>query len=148
MLFFILSDVFFSFFFSSRRRHTRCALVTGVQTCALPILFNAQAAREESLFPYRHHNYLFNQMRGAQSQMPAFLINIHRVSNVAEAEAYVERIRGMGPVTDALIAQSAEPDKMGIQPPQWIYAYVISEVDNPPKPQTSMYPKHTTNDGH
>src|SRR3546814_12314734 len=27
----------FLFFFSSRRRHTRCALVTGVQTCALPI---------------------------------------------------------------------------------------------------------------
>src|SRR3546814_949060 len=27
-----------NFFFSSRRRHTRCALVTGVQTCALPIL--------------------------------------------------------------------------------------------------------------
>src|SRR3546814_1383997 len=25
------------FFFASRRRHTRCALVTGVQTCALPI---------------------------------------------------------------------------------------------------------------
>src|SRR3546814_1285283 len=25
------------FVFSSRRRHTRCALVTGVQTCALPI---------------------------------------------------------------------------------------------------------------
>src|SRR3546814_7793045 len=25
------------FCFSSRRRHTRCALVTGVQTCALPI---------------------------------------------------------------------------------------------------------------
>src|SRR3546814_13324492 len=30
-----------SFFFSSRRRHTRCALVTGVQTCALPILYQA-----------------------------------------------------------------------------------------------------------
>src|SRR3546814_2503539 len=30
-----MSDVLF--FFSSRRRHTRCALVTGVQTCALPI---------------------------------------------------------------------------------------------------------------
>src|SRR3546814_20941129 len=29
--------LFFLFFFSSRRRHTRCALVTGVQTCALPI---------------------------------------------------------------------------------------------------------------
>src|SRR3546814_7802961 len=31
-------------FFSSRRRHTRCALVTGVQTCALPISLNAQAS--------------------------------------------------------------------------------------------------------
>src|SRR3546814_2207853 len=29
------------FFFSSRRRHTRCALVTGVQTCALPISVEA-----------------------------------------------------------------------------------------------------------
>src|SRR3546814_8133948 len=32
------------FFFSSRRRHTRCALVTGVQTCALPISFLIAAA--------------------------------------------------------------------------------------------------------
>src|SRR3546814_7608232 len=30
------------FFFSSRRRHTRCALVTGVQTCALPISNRAE----------------------------------------------------------------------------------------------------------
>src|SRR3546814_9707660 len=35
--------LFSLFFFSSRRRHTRCALVTGVQTCALPIWqFRAQ----------------------------------------------------------------------------------------------------------
>src|SRR3546814_7442679 len=31
--------------FSSRRRHTRCALVTGVQTCALPIFLERLAAR-------------------------------------------------------------------------------------------------------
>src|SRR3546814_6364703 len=29
------------FFFSSRRRHTRCALVTGVQACALPIFYDS-----------------------------------------------------------------------------------------------------------
>src|SRR3546814_5255309 len=33
----IVLFVYYAFFFSSRRRHTRCALVTGVQTCALPI---------------------------------------------------------------------------------------------------------------
>src|SRR3546814_9703867 len=45
---------FFSFFFfSSRRRHTRCALVTGVQTCALPICralpLGGQARRPRAL---------------------------------------------------------------------------------------------------
>src|SRR3546814_4981665 len=38
------------FFFSSRRRHTRCALVTGVQTCALPIsLCMATQKRTQSI---------------------------------------------------------------------------------------------------
>src|SRR3546814_3487287 len=37
--------LYFLFFFSSRRRHTRCALVTGVQTCALPICPNDLATR-------------------------------------------------------------------------------------------------------
>src|SRR3546814_13631792 len=36
--------------FSSRRRHTRCALVTGVQTCALPILVQRQTPR--AAFPF------------------------------------------------------------------------------------------------
>src|SRR3546814_5317907 len=42
-----------SFFFSSRRRHTRCALVTGVQTCALPIsgLTSRQALSPKQLDP-------------------------------------------------------------------------------------------------
>src|SRR3546814_4784979 len=35
--YYLLCIYLYSFFFSSRRRHTRCALVTGVQTCALPI---------------------------------------------------------------------------------------------------------------
>src|SRR3546814_6649542 len=39
------------FFFSSRRRHTRCALVTGVQTCALPICSPFLAASEANTQP-------------------------------------------------------------------------------------------------
>src|SRR3546814_1480490 len=38
-----LTNWYICFFFSSRRRHTRCALVTGVQTCALPIYQDAVA---------------------------------------------------------------------------------------------------------
>src|SRR3546814_10322314 len=40
----MLICLLFIFFFSSRRRHTRCALVTGVQTCALPISVPQRAA--------------------------------------------------------------------------------------------------------
>src|SRR3546814_8149912 len=40
------------FFFSSRRRHTRCALVTGVQTCALPI-WRAAAVPPDAVPPHR-----------------------------------------------------------------------------------------------
>src|SRR3546814_3039367 len=44
------------FFFSSRRRHTSCALVTGVQTCALPIcLIGAGAARPAALVRRANH---------------------------------------------------------------------------------------------
>lgn len=101
-------------------------------------LFNSQAARAERLFPFRGHGYVFDQMNGAQSQLPAFLINIHRVADTAEAEAYIERIRGLGPVLDALSAQSSERVKKGIQPPKWVYAYLISDIGNLQKPDNAV----------
>src|SRR3546814_8448034 len=50
------------FFFSSRRRHTRCALVTGVQTCALPIF--------ERTVPLRRRNAPDPQCLLALSEWP------------------------------------------------------------------------------
>src|SRR3546814_10411049 len=45
---------FYDFFFSSRRRHTRCALVTGVQTCALPITIMEFERRINLCQPFSH----------------------------------------------------------------------------------------------
>jgi uncharacterized protein (DUF885 family) len=101
-------------------------------------LFDAQAARADRLFAWRDHGYIFDQMNGAQSQLPAFLINIHRVANVAEAEAYIERIRGLGPLLDALSAQSADRLTKGYAPPKWVYPYVISDIDNLLKPDNAV----------
>src|SRR3546814_7779068 len=42
--------LFTFFFFASRRRHTRCALVTGVQTCALPIFMLSPLLAGEKAF--------------------------------------------------------------------------------------------------
>src|SRR3546814_11412600 len=46
---FLIVCVLLCFFFSSRRRHTRCALVTGVQTCALPICVPQRIGAERLL---------------------------------------------------------------------------------------------------
>lgn len=93
-------------------------------------LFEQMAARRASLYEYRDYGYIFDQMNGAQSRMPAFLINIHRVGNEADAQAYVSRITGIGPQLDALIAKSAARADKGVMPPRWVYPYVISDINN------------------
>src|SRR3546814_3433569 len=45
------------FFFSSRRRHTSCALVTGVQTCALPIFARRCSLTLKFAPPYHLPNF-------------------------------------------------------------------------------------------
>lgn len=101
-------------------------------------LFLAAAARADRLFPYRNHGYIFDQMNGAQSSGPAFLINIHRVADPAEAEAYVERIRGLGPWLDIQTAESAKRAAAGVQPPEWVYPYVISDIGNINRPDNAV----------
>src|SRR3546814_6398039 len=64
----LLLFIMFGCFFSSRRRHTRCALVTGVQTCALPILTDTIAAgisvQSQSSDGYAHNVITGNDLMG------------------------------------------------------------------------------------
>src|SRR3546814_8926079 len=63
---------FVFFFFSSRRRHTRCALVTGVQTCALPILRNSGADLHKSSMSARLFSWLCARLSG---WVPAVIVS-------------------------------------------------------------------------
>ena len=81
-------------------------------------LFDAMAQRSASLFPFRDYGYIFDQMSGAQSQLPAFLINIHSMSTFQQATDYVDRITGLGRVIDTLTAQSRERADNGVMPPR------------------------------
>src|SRR3546814_9286041 len=60
------------FFFSSRRRHTRCALVTGVQTCALPIWVMTPSHANKAGRRYRYYVTRPDQLAGSAAwRVPA-----------------------------------------------------------------------------
>jgi uncharacterized protein (DUF885 family) len=93
-------------------------------------LFEYQMERQARAWPHRHFRYAFDQMNGAQSSIPAFLINIHGVSNKAEAEAYVQRLEGAGTVLDQAVAQSRASEEKGVVPPRWTFPYVLADITN------------------
>src|SRR3546814_8955759 len=62
--------LFLFFFFSSRRRHTICALVTGVQTCALPI-FEREGHADRP--PPSDQHWGFDHVRHSESISLGFL---------------------------------------------------------------------------
>src|SRR3546814_17192624 len=76
------------FFVSSRRRHTRCAVVTGVQTCALPISYGASS--------------FINAQRGPQNFGVATSVQTDKTSEaLAEIDKEIRTIRGERPATQA-----------------------------------------------
>lgn len=93
-------------------------------------LFQVRAEGSRNAFPFRRNSYIFDQMNGAQSQIPAFMINIHRVANKADAEAYVSRLNASGAFFESLVAQSAERADDGIIVPDWVFPYVINDAKN------------------
>ena len=93
-------------------------------------LFEKRAARSEGAYKYNDYGYIFDQMNGAQSQIPAFLINIHRIDSKSDARAYVNRLYGIGPAMTEAVGQAKTRAAKGIMPPKWVYPYVIADSRN------------------
>ncbi|MFB9057439.1 DUF885 family protein [Mariniflexile ostreae] len=81
-------------------------------------------------FKYRLHNYPLNQMFGWHSSIPAFLINMHKISNISDAEACISRLQK----TTILFSQVEDELKLraekGIMPPKFVFDLVINDCEN------------------
>ncbi len=81
-------------------------------------------------FQYRFYNYPVNQMHGRQSEIPSFMINMHRIADVSDAKAYISRLNGI----DELFAQEIDNmkirEKNGILPPKFVFAKVLNDSRN------------------
>src|SRR3546814_16100898 len=108
------------FFFSSRRRHTRCALVTGVQTCALPILNTNIATSAAATAVLDLKNLL--KIVPLQNSLPAMLIRDrartrsrhHRRRDLLDSLALPDRAaRSQLPLPHRILSNDLPP----LQPP-------------------------------
>ena len=93
-------------------------------------LFEYEIERAIDRFPWRHYNYPVNQMFGAHSEVPSFLMTVHSVSDVSDAEAYLSRLgtvhEYLGQVVDNLRLRA----ERGIIAPKFVYPMVIRDCEN------------------
>ena len=93
-------------------------------------LYENALAQAEAAFAFRGNSYVFNQMFGQQSAIPAFLINQHRVTSEADARAYIARLIGVRAYLGQHIANAQERAAAGVRPPRFVYDFVISDAQN------------------
>ena len=100
------------------------------QTLISYSLFEKNAEDEIDLYKWRYHDYPVNQMHGVQSDIPSFLINIHRVTSKQDAEDYISRLNGVSIMLSQVIANMKTRAEMKIVPPRFVFPYVISDSRN------------------
>ncbi len=88
-------------------------------------LFEREAAREAEEFKYRFDVYLVSQMRGVHAQMPTFLINIHKIDAVKDAEAYTARLRGFPKLFDQVLVNLKVREGKGVVAPRFVFPLVL-----------------------
>jgi uncharacterized protein (DUF885 family) len=88
-------------------------------------LYQFQVDRETEGFKYRLDSYPVNQMGGAHSEIPTFLINIHKIDSQKDAQAYIARLNGIGKLFDQLIANLKEREEHGVIPPKFVFPLVL-----------------------
>src|SRR3546814_17691541 len=107
--------------FSSRRRHTRCALVTGVQTCALPICHDPD--REPQMTDFSGFDVFSEKAAVADADRvqlldPELLYpdpqNVRRAIDEATIDEMAEQIKERGPLqTITVTPQEADGLQLG-----------------------------------
>ena len=91
-------------------------------------LFVKDAERSIEGWKWRHYNYPLNQMSGLHSEAAAFLINYHPITTVAEARAYIARLRGLARLFDQLIVGVELRAAKNIIPPRFVFPLVIESI--------------------
>ena len=81
-------------------------------------------------YRWRLYNYPVNQMRGKHTSVVSLLINQHRISDIKDAENYIARLNGIGPLFDQLIVNLDARSEANIIPPKFVFPHIIRDNQN------------------
>lgn len=93
-------------------------------------LVETQVKRDAAKKEYIYYSYPVEQMHGTQSELPSFLINVHAVDSIPDAEAYISRLHGMPKLMRQVIKKMDTRAGLGIIPPKFVFPMVISDSRN------------------
>jgi uncharacterized protein (DUF885 family) len=81
-------------------------------------------------FKYSDNDYIVNQMRGVQSWIPSFMINMHRIDNESDAKAYIARVKGVRTMFGDVFDNMDRQLKKGVKYPAFMFPKVLEESKN------------------
>lgn len=92
-------------------------------------IWKYQLEQSEAGVPYIYNGFTFDQMNGAQSFVPTFLINFHKVDDKSDMEAYISRVRDTETQMDNLLEIAREASSRGVQTPGFALAGVKKQSE-------------------
>lgn len=93
-------------------------------------LYRQQLENEIEDYDYRLYNYPVNQMFGVHAQLPAFLINMHKIDSVSDARAYIARLNKFPSVMEDVIKGLELREMNQIMPPAFVFAHTVEASQN------------------
>ncbi len=93
-------------------------------------LFKMLGERTVNRDKWRYHTYPANQMYGIHTGTATFLINVHRIGEVGDAEAYIKRLTGIKTVMDQAVTGLQTRAEKGIIAPKFVFPLVITAAEN------------------
>lgn len=93
-------------------------------------LFERSVERRLARDDFRLHHYAIHQFWGAHTDVPSSLINIHRVEDLADAEAYVGRLQNVSTYFDEVIEQLNLRTEQGFMLVDWMYPQILQAAQN------------------
>ncbi|MEQ9462974.1 MAG: DUF885 domain-containing protein [Haliea sp.] len=93
-------------------------------------LYRLDLERQIASDDFRHHQFVIQQFRGPHTEAASNLVNIHRVHDLADAEAYIGRLNNIAPWFDGVIEQLAIRSGKDLVLADWQYPQMLESARN------------------